>query len=157
VVEGFRPGRCPEWSFLGLIGSVGAAVFVELTYWERMTPRHPALGRRMIFGANVGNTRAGSHGATYQCPGVFVMGEDMEFQVLRPSVIFPDDEAIFRAALDFAGLECKVSDKGAYGITPTMDLEPSASCFTRSSRPGRKQFSRLDIRTFQFCGEFGCV
>jgi hypothetical protein len=39
---------------------------------------------------------------------------DPQGQVLRPSVAFPDAEAIFRAALDFAGPECKVSDKGAY-------------------------------------------
>ena len=116
VVDDQLPGtfESPAPSIFTQINPQKHRWLVELTYWERMTPRHPALGRRMIFGGNVGNVRAGSHGATYQCPGILVMGEDMEFQVLRPSVVIPDAEAIFRTALDFAGLECKVSDKGAY-------------------------------------------
>lgn len=116
VVDDHLPGtfESPAPSIFTQINPQKHRWLVELTYWERMTPRHPALGRKMIFGANVSDPRAGSHGATYQCPGILVMGEDMEFQVLRPSVVFPDAEAIFRAALNFAGLECRVSDKGAY-------------------------------------------
>ncbi|MES2392416.1 MAG: hypothetical protein V4555_12300 [Acidobacteriota bacterium] len=116
VLDDQLPGtfESPAPSIFSQINPQKHRWLVELTYLGRMTPRHPALGRRLISGANIGDTRAGIQGAAYQCPGVFVMGEDMEFQVLRPSVTFPDAETVFRAAISFAGLECKVSDKGAY-------------------------------------------
>lgn len=86
----------------------------EVTFAEHLTPRHPALGRHLVSGHNVGNVRAATNGATYLCPGAVVLGSDMELQLLRPSIFVPDAETIFRIAFYDAGYECRISDKGAY-------------------------------------------
>jgi hypothetical protein len=116
VIDDRLPGtfESPSPSIFTQINPQSHRWIVELSYLDRMTPRHPALGTTLIYGPNVGDVRAATNGATYQCPGFAIMGNDMEFQVLRPSVNMPDAEAIFRVVLDHAGYVCKVSDKGAY-------------------------------------------
>ncbi|WP_263378456.1 hypothetical protein [Granulicella paludicola] len=104
----------PVPSILNEIDSHNHRWLVELMFDGHLTPRHPALGGSLVTGPNVGEVRAATNGATYMCPGAFVMGSDIELQILRPTIAVPDAERIFRIALASCGYECKVSDKGAY-------------------------------------------
>jgi hypothetical protein len=87
---------------------------VDIMFMEHLIPRHPALGKVAISGSNVGDARSGIDGVSYMCPGIMVMGNDMETNTLRPSVHVPDAESIFRITLDDCGYQCKISDKGRY-------------------------------------------
>jgi len=48
------------------------------------------------------------------CPGMLVIGDHMETNMLRPSIHVPDAEEIFRIILDDCGYQSKTSDKGRY-------------------------------------------
>lgn len=89
---------------------------VDITFLNHLIPRHPALGRVAISGQNVGDVRSGREAVSYMCPGVAVLGNEMETNILRPSIRVPDPESIFRIALDDCGYECKISDKGGYEL-----------------------------------------
>lgn len=92
---------------------------VEVQFLGHPVPRHPDLGRIMASGPNIHDARAGLDGLAYQCPGVFVQGDDMELQMLRIEISLPSPDEIFRIALKRCGYECSVSDKGAYAIEAT--------------------------------------
>lgn len=87
---------------------------VDITFMQHLIPRHPALGARAIYGPNVGDTRAGRGCVSYMCPGSMVLGDDMETNILRPSIHVPDAEEIFRVILDDCGYRSTMSDKGRY-------------------------------------------
>jgi hypothetical protein len=87
---------------------------VEISFMNRETPRHPALGWYLASGPNLSAVRAGTDGVVFQCPGTFVRGDDIELQMLRLSVSLPGPEKIFRIALANGEYECEVSDKGRY-------------------------------------------
>lgn len=87
---------------------------VELTFEGHRTPRHPALGSHLASSPNLGEVRAAMNGVTYTCPGVAVISQDIELQLLRPSICVPSAERIFQIGFDYFGYECKISDKGSY-------------------------------------------
>jgi hypothetical protein len=87
---------------------------VDITFLQHLIPRHPALGRIAVHGPNLSEVRAGSECVSYMCPGMLVMGDHMETNMLRPSIHVPDAEEIFRFILDECGYQSKTSDKGRY-------------------------------------------
>ena len=87
---------------------------VEISYMDFETPRHPALGRYLASGSNLSDVRAGIDGVVFQCPGMMVLGDDIELQMLRISVSLPSSEKIFGIALGNCGYDCEISDKGRY-------------------------------------------
>ena len=87
---------------------------VDITFLQHLIPRHPTLGRIAVNGPNVGDARAASECVSYMCPGVVVMGDDMETNMLRPSIHVPEAEEIFRIILDDCGYQSNTSDKGRY-------------------------------------------
>jgi hypothetical protein len=87
---------------------------VDITFVENLLPRHPALGRVVVHGSNVGDVRAGSDAVTYMCPGALVMGNHMETNMLRPHIHVPDAQEIFGIVLGDASYRSKTSDKGRY-------------------------------------------
>ncbi len=92
---------------------------VEIAYADNPVPRHPILGRALATGHNIYEARVGIDGLAYQCPGVLVSGDDIEFQMLRVSVVVPSSDTIFRLVLKHCGYESAVSDKGAYASGAT--------------------------------------
>ena len=87
---------------------------VDITFIKNLLPRHPAIGRAVVHGANVGDVRAGIEAVTYMCPGNLIMGNHMETNMLRPSIHVPDAEEIFRIVLSDCDYRSKTSDKGRY-------------------------------------------
>src|ERR1035437_9125816 len=112
--------RLPGWfespvpSALNPVSPQSHRWLVDITFMEHLIPRHPALGKVAVSGSNVGDARSGIDGVSYMCPGVMVMGNDIETNTLRPAIRVPDAESIFRITLDDCGYECKISDKGRY-------------------------------------------
>lgn len=90
---------------------------VDITFMEHLIPRHPAIGRIVITGPNVGEVRASKEAVTYMCPGALVMGDHMETNMLRPSIHVPDAQEVFRIVLDDCDYKSKTSDKGRYEDT----------------------------------------
>jgi hypothetical protein len=87
---------------------------------EHLIPRHPAIGRNVITGSNVGEVRTSKEAVTYMCPGALAMGDYMETNMLRPSIHVPDAEEIFRIVLDDCDCRSKTSDKGRYEDTTVI-------------------------------------
>jgi hypothetical protein len=87
---------------------------VDIKFIQHLLPRHPALGKIAVSGANLSDARAGRECVSYMCPGMLVIGDHMETNMLRPSIHVPDAEEIFRIILDDCGYQSKTSDKGRY-------------------------------------------
>ena len=87
---------------------------VDITFMKHLIPRHPALGKIAITGANVADVRAGKGSVSYMCPGFMVRGDNMEMNLLRPSIHVPDANEVFRIILDDCGYKSETSDKGRY-------------------------------------------
>jgi hypothetical protein len=56
---------------------------VDIKFVEHLIPRHPALGKIIIGGPNVGDARAGIECVSYMCPGVVVIGGYIQTNILR--------------------------------------------------------------------------
>jgi hypothetical protein len=87
---------------------------IDITFEKHLLPRHPAIGPYVVSGANLLDVRSGSEAVSYSCPGIVVIGIDMDNNMVRPSVRVPDCESIFRIVLNDCGYESQVSDKGVY-------------------------------------------
>jgi len=90
---------------------------VDITFMEHLVPRHPALGQVIIYGPGVEDVRTGNGAVSYTCPGAFVGSDNMETNMLRPSIHVPDAEEIFQVVLEDCGYRSKTSDKGRYEDT----------------------------------------
>jgi len=95
---------------------------VEVSIVENPVPRHPALGARFVTGNNVHEARASMDGLAYQCPGAMVIGDDLELQMLRVEIAVPSSDTIFRIALQQAGYQTILSDKGRYASETTLKM-----------------------------------
>jgi hypothetical protein len=87
---------------------------VDITFLQHLIPRPPTLGSIAVSGPNVGDARSASQCVSYMCPGLLVMGDDIETNMLRPSIHVPEAEEIFRIILDDCGYHSNTSDKGRY-------------------------------------------
>lgn len=116
LVKDFLPGwfESPVPAALHPVNPQSHRWIVDITFIKHLIPRHPALGKLAISGPNVGDTRSGIDGVSYMCPGIFVMGNDIESNKLLPTIYVPDAESIFRTILNDCGYQCNISDKGRY-------------------------------------------
>lgn len=87
---------------------------VDVSFERYMLPRHPAIGAHVVAGGNLLDARSGKDAVSYACPGVFVMGVDMDTNLVRPKLRMPNCEKIFQIIFRDCGYESQVSDKGAY-------------------------------------------
>ncbi len=112
---------------------------VEIAFAGNQMPRHPVLGRHLASGPNIGPVRAGIDGLTYQCPGTYTVGDDIELQMLRLNISVPRPEKIFSIILAASGYECSLSDKGRYEnetIEKFGSLENAASALRHPTLSG---------------------
>jgi hypothetical protein len=87
---------------------------VDISFEKYILPRHPALGGHVVAEGNLIDARSGKDAVSYACPGVFVMGADMDTNLVRPKLRMPNCEKIFQIIFRDCGYESQVSDKGAY-------------------------------------------
>ena len=87
---------------------------VDISFENYMLPRHPAIGAHVVAEGNLLDARSGKDAVSYACPGVFVMGVNMDTNLVRPKLRMPNCEKIFQIIFRDCGYESKVSDKGAY-------------------------------------------
>jgi hypothetical protein len=87
---------------------------VDLSFENYMLPRHPALAAYVIADFNLLNARSGKDAVSYSCPGFFVMGTDVETNLVRPHLRMPNCEKIFQIVFRDCGYESQPSDKGVY-------------------------------------------
>lgn len=112
---------------------------VEIAFRKHSIPRHPGLGAFVVADPNLGeaNTRTSNEGAAYLCPGSLVVGEDVDYNLVRPIIRVPNAHEIFRRVLGYCGYICDVSDKGRYS-TETINkfggIEAAGAMFSDPSR-----------------------
>lgn len=87
---------------------------VDISFEKYMLPRHPAIGANVIVEGNLLDVRSGKEAVSYGCPGAFVMGVDMDMNLVRPKLRMPSCEKVFQIVFGDCGYESQVSDKGAY-------------------------------------------
>ena len=87
---------------------------VELSFSGHLLPRHPMLGGFVASSTNLADVRSGAEGVSYLCPGFFVRGVDVDFNLMRPTIRIPNAFDIFSYLLSGCGYQCEVSDKGRY-------------------------------------------
>jgi hypothetical protein len=87
---------------------------VDISFQNYLLPRHPALASYVVSEGNLLNARSGQDAVSYSCPGVFVMGTDIETNLDRPHLRMPNCEKIFEIVLADRGYESQPSDKGVY-------------------------------------------
>lgn len=89
---------------------------VEVAFLKHRVPRHPALGALVVGHPNLAETsiRIGNDGLAYICPGAFVVGSDVDYNLVRPTIRVPSAIDLFRRALSHANYDCQISDKGQY-------------------------------------------
>jgi hypothetical protein len=87
---------------------------VDISFERYMLPRHPAIGVNVVAEGNLVHARSGKDAVSYTCPGMFVMGFDMDTNLVRPKLRMPNCEKIFEIIFRDSGYESQVSDKGAY-------------------------------------------
>lgn len=87
---------------------------VDISFEKYQFPRHPAMGGHVVSNSNLLDVRAGKDAVAYACPGMMVMGTDMDNNLVRPQIRMPNCEKIFGIIFNDCGFESQVSDKGAY-------------------------------------------
>jgi hypothetical protein len=87
---------------------------VDISFENYQLPRHPALASYVIADGNLLNARSGKDAVSYSCPGIFVMGTDVETNLVRPRLKMPNCEKIFQIVFGDCGYESQPSDKGVY-------------------------------------------
>ena len=87
---------------------------VDISFENYLLPRHPALASYVVSEGNLLNARSGKDAVSYSCPGVFVMGTDIETNLVRPHLRMPSCEKIFEIIFGDCGYESQPSDKGVY-------------------------------------------
>jgi len=87
---------------------------VDISFEKYQYPRHPAMGGHIASNSNLVDVRAGKDAVAYACPGMMVMGTDVDNNLVRPRIRMPDCEKVFSIIFNDCGFESQVSDKGAY-------------------------------------------
>lgn len=87
---------------------------VDLSFEKYSLPRHPAVAAYVVAEGNLLDARSGKDAVSYACPGIFVMGDDMDTNLVRPRLRMPTCEKVFEIVFGDCGYETQVSDKGAY-------------------------------------------
>lgn len=87
---------------------------VDLFFEKYLLPRHPAVAAYVVAEGNLLHARSGKDAVSYACPGMFVMGDDMDTNLVRPRLRLPTCEKVFEIVFRDCGYETQVSDKGAY-------------------------------------------
>ncbi|HTU43887.1 MAG TPA: hypothetical protein VMF91_02405, partial [Bryobacteraceae bacterium] len=87
---------------------------VDVIFDKYMLPRHPAIAAHVIGNSNLVGARTGNEAVSYGCPGMFVMGTDMDTNLIRPQIRIPSCEKVFEVALRDCKYESRISDKGSY-------------------------------------------
>jgi hypothetical protein len=115
-VEGELPGvfETPRPLKINPLNAQQHRWMVDVSFEDYLLPRHPAVASYVVAEGNLLHARSGKDAVSYACPGVFVMGDDMDTNLVRPRLRMPTCEKVFEIIFRDCGYETQVSDKGAY-------------------------------------------